>query len=701
MDTTRPLIGLALCALFFSCSSSDEGEPAASPVPLEIVEYEVVFESVWSADTHPASFPTKPHYSPVFGAMHSSSASVWSAGELATEGVRAVAQFGDGTLIGEEIDALVAQGAACERVFAEGLRKSPAETRFTVRTTAACPLATLITMVGPSPDWFVGVSGLSLLDDSGQWRDQLTVELHPYDAGTDDGAEHDAKDKATDPRAVISAIDGGPLAGGTSALGTLTFTRLQGPCQAVTNPTWGEAARIEGLRTEPYPSNALRRTVRFETPEPATARVLFWAEGDEAAHVSDPSAEGTEHEVTLIGLLPGTKYHLRAISLVGGRAFGSGSESFTTGALPSDVPTFELTESGTGAFDEFYQDVAHRGFVLVNWVHADSEQRETTAFVILDEKARVVWYEFFPIVAPFQLAKFHWTSARTLVVVQDQGTIVEQTLAGDVLTTLDVTEGLPLHHEVFRREDGAYVALTSESQVVDRTSVGGSEAAEVGGDGILVVKPDGTTVWKWTAFDVLDPLVDNAVQPNSNGNLRWLNANSLTVDSDGGYVVSLRLASQIMKIDGQTGEVVWRLGGEGSDFQVEEAATFIRQHHVTVLEDDSGGGDTFRLLMFDNGHSKDRPFSRALELRVDQTAKTATMVWQHVLPEDLFSGGTSGATRLPNGNTLIVSGRSTAVLNVTRDNEVVWAADGIEGVSYRAFPIELEECATVPVPEVP
>ena len=49
------------------------------------------------------------------------------------------------------------------------------------------PLVTLITMIAPSPDWFVGVAGLSLLDGSGRWRKRVDVDLYPYDAGTEDG----------------------------------------------------------------------------------------------------------------------------------------------------------------------------------------------------------------------------------------------------------------------------------------------------------------------------------------------------------------------------------------------------------------------------------------------------------------------------------------------------------------------------------
>ena len=49
-------------------------------------------------------------------------------------------------------------------------------------------------------------------------------------------------------------------------------------------------------------------------------------------------------------------------------------------------------------------------------------------------------------------------------------------------------------------------------------------------------------------------------------------------------------------------------------------------------------------------------------------------VWSYAAPnkKDLFAKIISGAQRLPNGNTLICSGASGTLLEVTREKEVVW-----------------------------
>ena len=54
---------------------------------------------------------------------------------------------------------------------------------FEISMEANWPLVSMVTMLGPSPDWFIGVSGLSL-QEQGQWLTQLTVDLPINDGGT-------------------------------------------------------------------------------------------------------------------------------------------------------------------------------------------------------------------------------------------------------------------------------------------------------------------------------------------------------------------------------------------------------------------------------------------------------------------------------------------------------------------------------------
>lgn len=45
----------------------------------------------------------------------------------------------------------------------------------------------LVSMLGPSPDWIVGVSALELCSRNCSWVENKTLNLYPWDAGTDSG----------------------------------------------------------------------------------------------------------------------------------------------------------------------------------------------------------------------------------------------------------------------------------------------------------------------------------------------------------------------------------------------------------------------------------------------------------------------------------------------------------------------------------
>ncbi len=78
--------------------------------------------------------------------------------------------------------------------------------------------------IAPSPDWFVGVSGLSLLDAQGDWLASHSADLFPYDAGTEEGTEFSLSNADTSPRGAITSIKGtGKFS--NEPIATLTFTR--------------------------------------------------------------------------------------------------------------------------------------------------------------------------------------------------------------------------------------------------------------------------------------------------------------------------------------------------------------------------------------------------------------------------------------------------------------------------------------------
>jgi hypothetical protein len=219
----------ALAAALVTCAgcSSDRG-PTAVQVPADsVASYTVMFTSTWSATTHPVDFPaTSAHFSGLIGATHDARLRFWRTGELASPGIQAMAELGAKSPLEGEIAAGMAAGMVQYELSGEGIRPSPGEVVLEFSISSTHPLVTLVSMIAPSPDWFVGVADLSLLDHGG-WTDSLTVPLYGWDAGTDNGITFTAPDAPSSPHVPISALTGGPFSVGGSVppLGSFTFRR--------------------------------------------------------------------------------------------------------------------------------------------------------------------------------------------------------------------------------------------------------------------------------------------------------------------------------------------------------------------------------------------------------------------------------------------------------------------------------------------
>ena len=185
--------------------------------------YQVVFDATWSVTTHPASFPANPSFSGLIGGTHGDSVTFWDEGALASFGIKQMAELGSKTPLDFEVEAAILDGTGDGLVSGGGISPSPGSVQLTFDVSVDFPLVTLVSMIAPSPDWFVGVSSLSLLDE-GSWVSSVVVELFAYDAGTDSGVIYTSADEPTDPRANISLITVSPF-DVASPLGTFSFTR--------------------------------------------------------------------------------------------------------------------------------------------------------------------------------------------------------------------------------------------------------------------------------------------------------------------------------------------------------------------------------------------------------------------------------------------------------------------------------------------
>jgi len=170
----------------------------------------------------------------------------------------------------------------------------------------------------------------------------------------------------------------------------------------------------------------------------------------------------------------------------------------------------------------------------------------------------------------------------------------------------------------------------------------------------------------------------------------YFHMNSINIDpTDGNLIISSRNLWQIYKVDRGTGETLWRLGGETSEFEIEPRAKFAWQHHVTP----HGGGV---YTMFDNeaGPPAEATQSRGLVIAVDEERRTVRFLREYHHDPPVLAQALGSVERLDHGGAFVGWGKPSWFTEWDRDGAILLDARLPPGInSYRAF---LDEWEGVP-----
>ena len=158
-------------------------------------------------------------------------------GQNASAGIESTAETGSQFIFSDEVGAARADGKAEFTLAASGNASAAGTVELTFDINETFPLVTLISMVAPSPDWFVGVHDLSLFDvASGEFKQTVVVELKVYDAGSEDGQGFSLSNADTQPKQPIELLSrinpadhdfiNGTGSGG-DFIATMTFERIK------------------------------------------------------------------------------------------------------------------------------------------------------------------------------------------------------------------------------------------------------------------------------------------------------------------------------------------------------------------------------------------------------------------------------------------------------------------------------------------
>ena len=251
-------------------------------------------------------------------------------------------------------------------------------------------------------------------------------------------------------------------------------------------------------------------------------------------------------------------------------------------------------------------------------------------------------------------------------------------------------------HDLQVLKNGHYLLIAKNDSIVDISQLisGGNPHATVTGNSVVEMDADDNPVFIWRSWDEGHYNILDAVHEDLYGSqIDYVHMNAIDVDLDGNILVSSRHMSEVTKINRQTGEVIWRLGGKHDYFTWENDDGHISyQHDIRVLPNGN-------YTIFDNGNYRYPYYSRAMEFSVDTTDWTVTKIWEYPEAHDIFAGWMGNTQRLSNGNTAIcwADDALPKLTEVRPDGSKAFEMNFVEShASYRAFRFPWKAKAAAP-----
>jgi hypothetical protein len=214
------LLLLSFTLFFFSCKKENIADPVFSEA-----RYTVTITGQWRSPEF--TVPGGAHYTTFIGMVHNSAASLWVNGTKASYGMEVLAETGGGGPILAEIDSTirVRNGLALLLFVAPPAIGS---SNVNLYCNSDFSRISFASMLGPTPDWFVGVSNVNMY--AGQkWVADTTINLYVYDAGTEEGDVFGYNNPATVPQQnihILQPAQATVLANGNSALVPIATARF-------------------------------------------------------------------------------------------------------------------------------------------------------------------------------------------------------------------------------------------------------------------------------------------------------------------------------------------------------------------------------------------------------------------------------------------------------------------------------------------
>jgi len=285
-------------------------------------------------------------------------------------------------------------------------------------------------------------------------------------------------------------------------------------------------------------------------------------------------------------------------------------------------------------------------FILLNYGCGSGTVQADHA-IIMNTDGDVIWYEDVRDVTGDSGA---WIRAirvdkpsQNVMVVVDNDWYIEYDRSGEVIASLERDAGdfedaagvdRHVHHDVYKK-GGELFLVTAHEETWEEEAKHGScngdgdtdDSFTYIVDGIMVFDSDYNYDRDWSMTDAF-PAEECHFFETSTGpgywwgtytNKDWVHANSIFVDADADWLISLNHPSVVVEIDGSTGAANWALHGDNTetgegDWDIVSSPTvtpddFNKQHHAWWTVDDT-------MMLFDN-RLDEAEDSRGIEIEFD------------------------------------------------------------------------------------
>ena len=162
------------------------------------------------------------------------------------------------------------------------------------------------------------------------------------------------------------------------------------------------------------------------------------------------------------------------------------------------------------------------------------------------------------------------------------------------------------------------------------------------------------------------------------------------LDTDGNLLIDARDTWTTYKVSLRTGKIIWQLGGKDSSFAIKAAPgqvldsagePFAWQHDPEAV-----GHDTYTFFDNESSGTPELPYSRAITVRLNEHARTATLVASDDQPEGLSAASQGNVQTTRNRDLFVGWGILPYISEFSPSGQLLFNAEFPAGVNtYRAY----------------